>query len=327
MARYCTKSAPLSRAAHAAGALLPAACLLCACMLAAFPAAASAGAGDGEPAEPYGAGPQITEDGRLFAWLYLPGLPGRPELETLHVERAWADEPDVWEALYTFVWDEGWQEFAALEDPAQTVRYYNYDTGEDTPFADYFEAESSGRSFLLRARADIVVDGARETRSFAPVLFAVPGDEQPGEKPSADAGEGGGSGGDKGGIGQGEHERPVIEAPGLSASEASEAGGESAQAPPGEGGESASAGFSAPSGGSQPDGTEAAEPGSAPDPAEARDGASSPAADDRASEEGEAPNAQADDPPRIPGAVAALAATAVLAGTAAFVLRARTRRG
>lgn len=57
----------------------------------------------------------IIPDHGMSALLYLPALPadpyhsdeetGHPALQTLRVDRAYADNPDSWEAWGTFEWD------------------------------------------------------------------------------------------------------------------------------------------------------------------------------------------------------------------------------
>lgn len=328
---HCSKpAAPYFHAAPLTACALLAASLLLACPL----LAATAAEPDGSTGESYGTGPQITDDGRLFAWLYLPELPNRPELETLRVERAWADNPHAWEPLYTFVWNEGWAEFAALEDPFQTIRYYNYDTGEDVPFVDYFETECSGRSFYLRAYADIVADGKTATRSFAPVFFVVPDDGKP-DGPPSDAGDGGGSGGDKGGIGQGEHERPVIETPSFLPSERY---GENAGAHAGEEAETeASAEPDASSERSESNGSSNRGSEGASDADDAQEDASSAILSARPLEGNAAQPTEAGDrqstpsereaASRLPGALVALAVAMALVCLAGIILRKDARRG
>lgn len=336
MVRHCTKAAappsdtPFSevvfRLPVAACALALALALLAAAPCAAW---AASDAADGtappedgsQPTEPYGKILRITEDGRLFASLFLPGLPGHPELDTLYVERAWADDANAWSLVYTFAWFPYWGMYSALEDEFQSI-YFGGIYG-DVPIVDYFEMQTSYRSFYLRARALSTVNGAPVETAFAPVLFTVPEDAKPGEDAGGgSADEGGGGSGDKGGIGQGENDRPVIEAPSLAplSDDSAHASGTSAS----ENGVAASPG----SDGAEESASLSADP---VDPGVRAEGAPAPSkapSDSRPSGESmstEAPSAE-QTPPRAPGAVVALVATAALAGIAALALRSKARR-
>lgn len=205
--------------------------------------------------KPFGQIIRIIPDIGTSALLFLPPLPvdpyyrdeetGHPALQVLYVDRAHADEPNVWERWGTFEWDEGQQKYASgLFDTVDAV----FDDDYQDPSILYCTVSYSSdtvdyRDFYLRATAVTLEDGVLTTTEFAPALIAYegawhPDPDDPEEEPpvvvnppEADAGD---SGGNRGGAAQGESERvdpgstSKILLPGLERAEAAPGGGEGA---------------------------------------------------------------------------------------------------
>ena len=132
--------------------------------------------------KPFGQIIRIIPDHGMSALLYLPALPvdpyhsdeetGHPALQTLRVDRAYADDPDSWEAWGTFEWDADWQEYAWGLDSVQPV----YDDNYADPSILYCTVSYSSetvdyRDFYLRATAVVLEDGVRTAIEFEPALF------------------------------------------------------------------------------------------------------------------------------------------------------------
>lgn len=198
--------------------------------------------------KPFGQIIRIIPGVGMSALLYLPALPvdpyyrdeetGHPALQTLCIERAYADDPQTWERWGTFEWDEDWQEYASGSDSVFPV----YDDDYQDPSILYCTVSYSSdtvdyRDFYLRATAVVRENGATTTIEFEPALFVYeqqwipapkpdpdpepdPSPEDPDEPaeapptvvnpPKVDAGDGGGN---RGGVGQGESDRPKPEQP------------------------------------------------------------------------------------------------------------------
>ena len=195
--------------------------------------------------KPFGQIIRIIPDRGMSALLYLPALPvdpyhsdeetGHPALQALRIDRAWADDPDSWEAWGTFEWDADWQEYAWGLDSIQPV----YDDDHADPSILYCTVSYSSeaidyRDFFLRATAVILEDGVTTAIEFEPALFEYaeewlpepvepdapvepddPGASERPQKPQKEpptvvnppAVNSGDSGGNRGGVGQGESER------------------------------------------------------------------------------------------------------------------------
>lgn len=195
--------------------------------------------------KPFGQIIRIIPDHGMSALLYLPALPvdpyhsdeetGHPALQTLRVDRAYADDPDSWEAWGTFEWDADWQEYAWGLDSVQPVYDDDYaDPGILYCTVSYSSETVDYRDFYLRATAVVLEDGVRTAIEFEPALFEYaeewlpepvepvdpvePENPAEPEKPQEPQKEpptvvnppdvnGGDSGGNRGGVGQGESER------------------------------------------------------------------------------------------------------------------------
>ena len=191
--------------------------------------------------KPFGQIIRIIPDHGMSALLYLPALPvdpyhsdeetGHPALQTIRVDRAYADDPDSWEAWGTFEWDADWQEYAWGLDSVQPA----YDDNYADPSILYCTVSYSSetvdyRDFYLRATAVVLEDGVQTTIEFEPALFEYaeewlpepvepvdpvePENPAEPEKPQEPQKEpptvvnppdvnGGDSGGNRGGVGQG----------------------------------------------------------------------------------------------------------------------------
>ena len=132
--------------------------------------------------KPFGQIIRIIPDHGMSALLYLPALPvdpyhsdeetGHPALQTIRVDRAYADDPDSWEAWGTFEWDADWQEYAWGLDSVQPA----YDDNYADPSILYCTVSYSSetvdyRDFYLRATAVVLEDGVQTTIEFEPALF------------------------------------------------------------------------------------------------------------------------------------------------------------
>ena len=124
--------------------------------------------------KPFGQIIRIIPDHGMSALLYLPALPvdpyhsdeetGHPALQTIRVDRAYADDPDSWEAWGTFEWDADWQEYAWGLDSVQPA----YDDNYADPSILYCTVSYSSetvdyRDFYLRATAVVLEDGVQTT--------------------------------------------------------------------------------------------------------------------------------------------------------------------
>lgn len=304
--------------------------------------------------EPFGQIVRIIPDVGTLSILFLPALPILDEegrlpgsLETLAVERAYADEPDAWEPLGTLAWDDGWGEYNTPDGSLSLVPVYADDQWTIVSYCTvHVESDAVDyRDFYLRATAVTREDGVRTTTAFAPALFAYeeewlpdpqpdpddpddpdgPGAEPPSvvNPPKADGGD---SGGNRGGVGQGESER--VDPAGAPEDVAPAA--QEAEAAPRRG--APSAGQDATGSGNGGEGGTDAE-GGASGEASALEGATAPAAQGGAAASSAAPApagaAEADGEGRIPGfawAVGVTAGAVAVAGGALAARRVRSER-
>ena len=311
------------------------------------------GAGDGgidRVDEPFGQIVRIIPDVGTLSILFLPALPILDEegrlpgsLETLAIERAYADDPDAWEPLGTLAWDDGWGEYNTPDGSLSLVPVYADDQWTIVSYCTvHVESDAVDyRDFYLRATAVTWEDGVRTTTAFAPALFAYeeewlpdpqpdpddpddpdgPGAEPPSVVNPPKAG-GGDSGGNRGGVGQGESER--VDPAG--APEDVVPAAQEAEAAPRRG--APSAGQDATGSGNGGEGGADVEGG-----ASALEGATAPAAQGGAAASSAAPAdagaAEADGEGRIPGfawAVGVTAGAVAVAGGALAARRARSER-
>ena len=311
------------------------------------------GGGDGgidRVDKPFGQIIRIIPDVGMSALLYLPALPidpyyrdeetGRPALQALYVDRAYADDPDAWERWGTFEWDEDWQEYAWGTDSIFPV----YDDDYEDPSILYCTVSYSSsivdyRDFYLRATAVTLENGALTTTAFEPALIAyeeewlpdpAPDPDEPDEPdaeppsvvnpPEVDSGDGGGN---RGGVGQGESERVN---PGSAPADRNPSTERAETIPPqGDAGEGQGAEPRSGASGSEEDSVESA-PTAPEDPTE---GVAPAAGETREAPSGERLGASApkrvEDEERIPGFVWAVGLTAGTAAVAGGALVARRR--
>lgn len=298
--------------------------------------------------EPFGQIVRIIPDVGTLSILFLPALPILDEegrlpgsLETLAIERAYADEPDAWEPLGTLAWDDGWGEYNTPDGSLSLVPVYADDQWTIVSYCTvHVESDAVDyRDFYLRATAVTWEDGVRTTTAFAPALFAYEEEWLPDSQPDPDdpdgpgaeppsvvnppKADGGDSGGNRGGVGQGESERvdpagtPEDVVPAAQESEAAPQRG----AP--------SAGQDATGSGNGGEGGADVE-GGASGEASALEGATAPAAQGDAAASSAAPAgagaAEADGEGRIPGFAWAVGVTAGAVALAGGVLAARRGR-
>lgn len=312
------------------------------------------GDGDGDIErvdEPFGQIVRIIPDAGTLSILFLPALPILDEegrlpgsLETLAIERAYADEPDAWEPLGTLAWDDGWGEYNTPDGSLSLVPVYADDQWTIVSYCTvHVESDAVDyRDFYLRATAVTREDGVRTTTAFVPALFAYEEEWLPDPQPDPDDSDGpngpgaeppsivnppeagsGDSGGNRGGVGQGESERVD---PASTAEDVASAAQE-AETAPRRG--APSAGQDATESGNGGEGGADAE-GGASGEASADEGTTGPAAQGGTAASSAAPAgagaAEADGEGRVPGFVWAVGVTTGAVAVAGGALAARRGR-
>ena len=166
---------------------------------------------------------KVTPGSTVIFILYLPMLPiidkdgwyCGDNLESLRLERAYADNPNNWSEYALIKWDNNSNYYYAIDPLSESG--FNQDIYIPPPYYNNFctvicnEPMDSYRDFFLRVTAVTTSEETKEEKTYGPVSFIFPDsmkpapDDKPTTKPSDP--DDGSSGGNRGNVSPGESER------------------------------------------------------------------------------------------------------------------------
>lgn len=171
--------------------------------------------------KPWGQIIRIIPDRGMSALLFLPALPVLDDegflpgaLQTLYLDRTYADTPNTWERVGVFEYDPNQRYYVTPE--GECIRpIYTDEQWTEVKYCtvDYSSETIDYRDFYLRATAVSLSGGTLVETVFDPALIEYPKSSLPSDDeeppavvipPTSDTGD---SGGNRGGVGQGESER------------------------------------------------------------------------------------------------------------------------